>query len=277
MKKSLSLFTLFLCAGILSIALVQAAKIDVISLKDSFQAGEKISLKVSLFDDSNNLLNDNVEIILEDADKKERIERVVQSNTFSEIDLGEEAVFGFWNVNAVYKDSRASAIFVVEKSEDTFFELRDNKLIITNVGNTRYAKTIQIIIGDSVGEKEPTLEIGESVVYRLIAPDGDYSIKVTDGKNTLSKGNVKLTGNAIGVLNDGIPKGVFLASGVANPGDEEYESSSISYEYLIKNKFIYVFIIVVIAASVLLLVGRNYRMKVKGKVVRKKKSVKKKK
>jgi len=63
-KGALILLILFLM-----ISLVQATKIEVSTTKETFSTGEDITLKVSLLNDENTPINDNVLIILEDSEK----------------------------------------------------------------------------------------------------------------------------------------------------------------------------------------------------------------
>ena len=57
----------------------------------------------------------------------------------------------------------------------------NDTLLVTNVGNVPYRKAIQIVIGNEIEIKELNLEVGQSKQFRLLAPDGDYKISVTDG------------------------------------------------------------------------------------------------
>ena len=252
MKKSLLFSLLFL----LSIAIIsaQATKIDVSTIKESFQPGENITLKVSLYDENNIPINDLVKINLEDAEKRKNIEKIISSNQLIEISLGEMATKGYWNINAEYQTLKSKSIFIVETQEMVKFEIENDVLTITNIGNTQYHKTIQIAIGDTIGIKEPALDIGEKASYRLIAPEGSYSIRITDGQTTVSKENVALTGNVIGVLDKNIGNQAGLTGGI-KPED----GNDLSYESLKKSSFTYIFVLAIFGATILIVIERFYR------------------
>lgn len=247
---------IFISLSILLLSLVQAAKIDVSSTKDTFQAGENITIKVSLLDDSNNPINEKVSLKVENAEKTKTIEKIVDSNKLIDIDIGEGANHGYWSMTATYNEQSATGVFVIEIEEKAKFELEDDNLIITNVGNTQYAKTIQIMIGDTIGIRSPKLEVGEKISYRLVAPEGTYNIKISDGTTTLIKDEVTLygtTGKAIGALDERTSERSPLTGGIAP--DEEEDLAIMSY--IKKSKFIYIFIFVIFAAGIFIAIARR--------------------
>jgi len=72
-------------------------------------------------------------------------------------------------------------------------------LLITNTGNVPYAKPVEVSIGGVKQVKEVSLGIGDSQRLKLLAPDGQYAIGVSDGNSSSELGSVFLTGNAISV------------------------------------------------------------------------------
>jgi len=252
-KKSF-LFLIFIIL-FSSFVLAQSLSIE-FPLGDNFKAGENITLKVSLFDGSNNPIEGKIKLTLEDSENRKKIEKTVSSKEITGIDLGEGALHGFWTVTAKYKDIETSEIFTVEIKELAKFEINGDVFTITNIGNTKYTKTVQIVIGDTIGIKEPKLDVGESVTFRLIAPKGNYNVKVSDGRTSIQRSDVALTGNVVGILDERIAGGNILTGGI-KPKDE------VSMSYLKKNKFIYVFIFVIFGATILLAIERNYRKKAK--------------
>ena len=232
----------------------QSNKIEISTAKDVFGAGEKITFRVSLYDAQNNPLNDEVSVIIEDASRFKKIEERVPSNQFVDIDLGTGASYGYWTITAKYGDVESKAIFSVEVNELAKFNLENDVLIIENVGNTKYTKTIQIIIGDTVGVKEPRLNAGEKISYRLIAPKGTYSVRITDGQTSLVRDNVALTGNVIGILDERISQGPSL-TGAVRPEDEE----SSFYEVLKRNKLPYILVFVLAGGGILIAIEKTMK------------------
>ena len=250
-KSHLFIIPLALTIILLSSSILAQAKIEISTAKDIFEAGENITFKVSLFNEQNNLISDEVNVFIEDAEKRFKIEKTIQANTFTDVNLGDSATYGFWTINAEYKDNTATQIFSIEVNEIAEFYIDENILTIKNVGNTKYARTVQIAIGDVLGIKKPELDIGESVKYRLIAPDGVYNIKISDGKTTIERSNIQLTGNVVGILDETFEQRNLLTGGI-KPGDLE----DIPYNVFRTNPFVYIIIIVIFIAVGLITIER---------------------
>ena len=266
-KKSLIVicisFMLFIALS--SLALAQN-KIGITMSKESFSAGENVAFTVSLYDAQNNLIDDIISIIIEDAEKTSKIENVVSSNKLVEVNLGENAKAEPWKITAKHQDSKTNeatettTLFTIEPSGNVKFEIQGDKLIITNTGNSRYAKTLYIAIGDSIKPQNVDLDVGEKASFILIAPEGIYNIRViADGKTQVEKGEVTLvgTGNVIGVLDESLTSGGSPVTGGVKP-----EQNSEDYRPMRNKNFVYVFLLVIIGSAVLLAIERRYRKKV---------------
>ena len=257
---------IFLFLGILLISFVAAQyNIDITTTQEAFEAGEAITLRVSLLDSDNKPIYDKVTVILEDSSKN-KIEQIVNSNELISIDLGETAAFGQGIITAKYQDTTSTGIFFVNANENIEFELSENTLTITNTGNTRYVKPFQIVIGEYVGEtQEFDLEVGESKIFTLVAPEGTYTLKViVDGGVLFSKTDVPLeskgfTGEAIGAIDESASQRSSLTGGIS-PDEESHEAV---LGYLKNSKLTYVFVLVIFGTMILLAVERRYRKKVK--------------
>jgi hypothetical protein len=216
-----------------------------------------------LYDSRNNPLQGSVSIIAEDAEKRRTIEKDLDANAPAEIDLGVDAPSGYWKVIASYTNSggevvEASAFFVVETSEQVRFELKNSTLTIINTGNTRYTKTIQILIGETVGTKLVDLDVGDRTSFRLIAPSGTYNIRVTDGKTTVAQSGVSLTGQAIGVLDERPLSRTPMTGEIKSESESPYGEAEGSSMWGSKG-FAYIFILVVFGAAILLVIERKSR------------------
>ncbi|MBU4069645.1 MAG: hypothetical protein KJ646_01560 [Nanoarchaeota archaeon] len=253
-----NLIFLFCLVFLSAIVMAQDYKLEISTTQDSFKAEENITFKVTVYDSQNNPVYDEIQIMIEDAEKKVKVEKIISSNELMEIGL-KGASYGQGKITATYKDSTATGFFNIEINELVKFEIQGEKLIITNIGNTKYTKTVQIIIGETTGIiKEPKLNIGESVSYILIAPEGTYNIKVSDGKTSINQGEIKLTGTGkvIGALDERASSGAGI-TGISPEADSETELLG----YVKKSKFIYVFVLTIFGAMILLAIERRYRRK----------------
>lgn len=253
MKKA----KVFLCliALVLIMQFASAEKLSVSPLKETFSAGESINLRVSLLDSTDSPIDGNVDIVFEDSGQSINIERTVQTNIPVEINLGEGMPAGLWKVSAVYENLTSAAFFIIGLNEIVEFNIKDNILSVINMGNTPYRRTIYIIIGETVGSKEIDLDVGESATFRLVAPSGNYNIKVTDGKTTLVTNDVSLTGNVVGVLDNEEVSTSPLTSRFKGE-DPAYGEDNLGQK---NNSLAYLFIFVVFAAAVLLMIERKMK------------------
>ena len=205
-----------------------------------------------------------MEVLAEDALERVSITKTVPTNSLAELYLGDGVPPGYWKITATYLSQDkmsldSSAIFMIETNEIVEFEIKDNILTIINTGNVKYTKTIQIVIGDTIGAKQLDLGIGESTSFRLIAPEGVYDIKVTDGKTVISQNNVALTGNVIGILDNQDKSRGPLTTEVNGETPEYGDDRPIN---IFKNNMIvYLFLITLFGAAILVAIERRLRAK----------------
>ncbi len=230
-----------------------------------FESKETIQIKITLYGANNNLINDEVLIILEDVRGTNIKEATIKSNNFEKLELTGEAVSGEGKITAKYKDSEITDSFFIKEKKLAKFELQEDKLTITNIGNTEYDKTVYITIGDTTGTKTPKIDIGKSVSYRLVAPEGVYNVKVSDRVSpSLERGEVQLTGKGltgktIGIIDEEASKRSPVTGGISPK--ENSDDALISY--VRSSNFVYVFILVVFGAMILLVIEKRYRKRTK--------------
>jgi hypothetical protein len=233
-------------------------KIEITPTKDIFQAGDAIMFEVNVYDSLNKLMDVRINIEIEDSVKKDKIERMINSNEIVNVELPEDALSGVWTITAVYGDVIGKENFVVQASSEADFNLNGDVLTITNTGNIRYTETVQVLIGETVEIKQPKLDIGGPITYRLIAPEGVYDISVVvNDKTVLTKSGVSLAGNVVGVLDERISDSGASLTGGVKPGNESGDPE-LAYSFLKKNKFVYVFVLAIFGAMILLVIERRF-------------------
>ena len=252
--KRASIFCMFVIS-IIFISLVSAQSLDVKTTKENFRAGENITFIVSLFDAQFAPVNAEVDIMLESPNKNNNIKTKVSSNKLSEISLGDNADYGSWKIIARYKELESNSLFFIEEKELLKFNLEGDIVKVKNIGNVRFAKQIDIRIGDTAYPKELELDVGEETSFRLLAPDGTYDITITGGGASLTKSGIQLTGKAIGTLDEEIIDSANPITGI-NPEEETGLNGAVSNR--VRTSF-YVFIFVLIGMAIVLAIERNYR------------------
>jgi len=174
-------------------------KLEIAIAQQSIVPGKELSFRAILYDQANNNIPGDVSVIVKDNNEKEMLKKLVKTDEEILFPIDQNASPGYWKIEASSSGIRAMRVFSVEENEKAKFEIINDTLVITNIGNVMYDKAVQIAIGSEVEIKELILDIGESKTFRLLGPDGNYAITVTDGSTTLTESGIALTGNIIGV------------------------------------------------------------------------------
>ncbi len=110
---------------------------------------------------------------------------------------------GYWNIKARVENLESERAFFVEDFPLIEFKLEGNNLIVTNTGNVRYVKPLDILIGNITQTVNLDLEVGKTKRFKLSAPEGEYDIGVKDGDEVSTIGRAALTGNAVSLSDAG--------------------------------------------------------------------------
>lgn len=175
-------------------------KVEVAIDRQSVNPGSNVSFKAFIYDQANKEVEGDVSVVVVDPFGDEILKRLVKTSEKIVVDIEKNASAGYWAVYANHHDLKVKRLFYVENREEASFELIQDILVITNTGNVPYRKAVQIAIGNEVEIRQLDLDIGKSTRFRLLAPDGNYRVAITDGTTKLSKSDVSLTGNVIGVM-----------------------------------------------------------------------------
>jgi hypothetical protein len=197
-KRAIILPTLILF--LFSINFIIAEKIS-IEVQNSYKPGDEIKFKVVAYDESNNPIKGTLfyEIqnyytdIVKDGEIKSGEEMIYV--------LPENSVIGYWAIIAKYNGIEKKELFSVGELEKADITIDGDKLVITNVGNVPYKKSLQIAIGYNKETILVPIEIGQKKEIKLTAPEGTYDIRVNDGTQNedIIFSGVSLTGNVIGL------------------------------------------------------------------------------
>ncbi|MFH1500828.1 MAG: hypothetical protein ABIE22_02680 [archaeon] len=177
----------------------KANKLEIALVSQTVKPGSNVTFKTSIYDQGGNKVSGDVTVKILDSWEDVFYERLVKTEEIVVFPLGNNASAGYWKIEASGTALKSDRLFYVEEYESANFKVWNDTLIVTNVGNVPYRKAIQIAIGNDVEIREVDLDIGESRRFRLLAPEGAYSISVTDGSQTLDLFDVSLTGNVVGV------------------------------------------------------------------------------
>jgi hypothetical protein len=178
----------------------QPSKLEIAVNQQKVTPGKNISFKVILYDQSNNEMKGNIGVSIKNNFDEEVFKKLVSTDQEIVFPISTNASAGYWKIQASVFELSSKRLFYVEENQKAKFNILNDTLIITNIGNVPYKKAVQIVIGNEVEIKETEIPVGQSKKFRLLAPDGIYNVRITDGSNTYTESDVSLTGNIIGVM-----------------------------------------------------------------------------
>lgn len=197
MKKRwiLSVLVILLLIGFSS-----AEKLN-IDIGDTYTPGDKISFKITLYDNNLKPIQGTINYEIQDFLTNIIYQGTTNSNQEIILELPTNTERGYAAIIATYKNIQQKQLFNINELEKAEIQLEEDKLIITNIGNVPYTKSIQISIGNHHETAYIPLEVGQKKEIKLTAPSGEYNIKVSDGtdENTLEFRGISLTGKAVGL------------------------------------------------------------------------------
>jgi hypothetical protein len=195
----------------ISFEINQVASSLVLSLSDNEATpGEKFTIGAEVFDQSGKKMNGGISGKLISPLGEER-EIVMKSGEFVEVDFPTNATSGIWKLRVFYNIIGEEREIVMKELQKVDMNIEGSVLVVKNVGNTLYNKTINIQIGNTTKELNLNIEMGETRKFNLAAPKGEYKVLIGDGGDTISH-QVLLTGKAISIndLDEGIFKDFFV-------------------------------------------------------------------
>jgi len=176
------------------------ASIEIILNPESIKAGDSFELIGKVYDQIMREMS-NVPIDLKIVDSNNTIidTSTIHSGEPETISLESNALKGLWTVLLSAESAGNSRALEVLENVEADFRVENKSLIVKNVGNAYYDKTVTIKIGDESIVKNISLDIGEEKSYELKAPSGTYDIEISDANKVITASGVALTGRAVSV------------------------------------------------------------------------------
>jgi len=178
--------------------------IDLSVYKSEINPGESLQISTDLFDQSRKKIGGTI-VVSFISPKGEKKEYSFPSGNTQFINISTNSTPGRWKILASFgKVSKETEFSVgeLEKASFTFLD-RESILVVKNIGNVPYNKTIEVKIGENPLKIEDVrLKVGEERKFRLKAPDGNYLVSLTDGSDQ-TQASLMLTGSAISMQSIG--------------------------------------------------------------------------
>lgn len=222
----------------LSAAVIQVpTSLEVVLEKEDIIPGESLKVKTILHDQTGEKMPSASTITIKD-NKGEIREKVVDYPTdeFFEYPILYNEPPKEWKITATSNDFTSELSFKIQEKQDIRVEILNKTLVITNIGNVAYNKTISVKIGSVTKPLEVNLGVDETQKYKMSAPAGEYEIEViTDGDSKIT-GLATLTGSSIDIK----------------------ESSSEGFS-LIRYPLVWIFMILILGFIAFMVVRKGYK------------------
>lgn len=163
------------------------------SLNDiEFFPGDTIGISASLYDQADDLIEEDINILIYNPKEKLVYEGVNDLNT----ELATDAMPGTWIVKSSFEDISSENKFIVKKTQDIEVYVEDGILYIKNIGNVDYKEATEIRVGDAEFTKNLNLEPNEVAEINLgkkVYEEGDYNVSIVTKEGEENLGEVEIS------------------------------------------------------------------------------------
>jgi hypothetical protein len=178
----------------------QAKDIDIAIDKPRIDPGESLNIKPILLDQSGKKIETEISLIIKDPDSNSIFEKLSAIDETIEFKTESDFMAGYYNIEVTDGKLSKTKDFYINEKALVKFEIRNNTVIITNIGNIPYNKSVQIdVSGKTFIRKLDNLMPGETKEFYLTGENDNYDVLIKDDSTELSQGNIPLTGKAISV------------------------------------------------------------------------------
>jgi len=161
--------------------------------------GEKLEFKPVAYDQIGSEMTQDATVRIYQPDNKVAKELLVKTGEKQAVKIATTGPPGLWAIEINSANFTKNRTFLVEELAMISYELTNETLRITNIGNIVYEKPVEVSIGGETRVITLWLGLGEYRDFKLSAPTGKYSVLVKDNDKEEDLGYALLTGRAISV------------------------------------------------------------------------------
>ncbi|MAG38294.1 hypothetical protein CMI45_02825 [Candidatus Pacearchaeota archaeon] len=173
--------------------------IDVALDSVTIAPGSELKYKVLILDQTGNEMTFPVNLKLVSPSGKVLSESEVSSSDDLVLSTETNYIPGEWIFQVSSDALENNRKFTIDPLPLLSYEVQDDRLKVTNIGNVVYDQPLEIKISDKTESFDINLSPGKSKFYQLSAPTGDYDIELASSQGASSLSSVALTGSAISI------------------------------------------------------------------------------
>lgn len=163
----------------------------------SIEPGTNMKVKAILLDQANDKINSIASITIKNGNEKIINQEDKQTNEYLEFPIVYNEHPAIWTVTASSNKLSAEKRANILEKMDVKTELVNDTIVLTNIGNIPYNKTVSVKINNKTVDFETYLKVDESKIYMVAAPNGEYQVEISSNGKLGFTGNAILTGDSV--------------------------------------------------------------------------------
>jgi hypothetical protein len=169
--------------------------------ENQIEPGTNMKAKALLRDQTGENIQATALITIKNSKGKIIEQKEVSTDEFFEYPIEQNEPPLEWEISAESEELSSIMKVNIDEKEDISVELTNKTLTVKNIGNVIYCnKTLLIKIGENSENIDVCLEVGKEEKYQVKAPDGEYTIEIISGGESVAKQEgVPLTGKAVSI------------------------------------------------------------------------------
>ncbi len=175
------------------------SNLEIVFESSEIEPGTSVKVKTILHDQTGVSIPSSSFVTIKNSDSIIIEQSEKPTDEFYEFQIEYNEKPSSWVVVAISNRLEAISNFTIKEKESIETSIINKTIVVKNVGNVPYNKTILVNLGNSSLNINVSLLVDEEKKYALSAPTGEYNVEVKTAEGTSITGMVSLTGKEIGV------------------------------------------------------------------------------
>lgn len=176
-----------------------ANNLELIIDNQEIEPGELLRIKPILHDQSGENIATPVLMTITNSRNEIIKSKDIETGEYYELEIASGELPSEWNIQVESVNFTQTKTAQIQEQYKIETSMVNNTLIVTNIGNVKYNKTVSVKIANKTNNVETDINVGESKNYFLSAPTGEYNVDISATGQEVMSGSVMLTGNVISV------------------------------------------------------------------------------
>ncbi|MDD5012366.1 MAG: hypothetical protein PHQ66_01830 [Candidatus Nanoarchaeia archaeon] len=181
--------------------------LELILENEEIMPGTSVKINSILHDQTGEPINSTAVLTIGDSEGTIVEQKDIVVGELFEFPIKSDQPPAEWIIQAESNGLIAEEKFRIKENMEIDIQVINKTVVVTNIGNVFYNKTVLVQVGDSPLNIQVELPVGESKKYVVKAPNGDYNVRISEGDKEVSE-MMSLTGKTVGIEEASIFSGV---------------------------------------------------------------------